>query len=477
MGTYKTMRSKSQGIPLNQQGADVAPAGKFRHGLALLLTALLVVSIWISPAAADVLPTDCTICHGTFVDVHGSVTHQATPGSGAVTLFPDNGHDDAGWTGPQPYFAVTVNCVTCHNTYLPEVHSNDCSVCHPSPYDTLSGCGQAGWGGGCQQGGCHTVFHADTFTAHEPFEDSYDPTNDCYRCHTSPSDYTVPQANCLNCHATPVTGYGSPPLTTSDAQGAYNGAAEINFMITESGNKVGIGRTFYKLDGADPVSNSKVVVSAGGSHDLEFWSVDQYGVSEVSHNTVYFTVTADTTPPTTTSNAQALYYQGANITLMATDDSATGVKNTYYTLNGGLAQTGTTVNVPATPGNFNYTLVFWSVDWSGNIETQHSVNFTVKSGNGTIKLVWWDSDTVPAHAPVSGEHATWQIRRGGPTGYLAASGSGVGGSGWNGINTYTVPVRPEQYYVYIFWETADDAGDQEEYVDIMTNGDSVTINY
>jgi len=472
-----TTRSTSQEITLKPLGFKKAAAGKLRHGLALLLTALLVVSIWISPATADALPTDCTLCHGTFVDVHGSVTHQATPGSGAVTLFPDNGHDDGGWFGPTPYFAVSVDCVTCHNTYLPEIHSNDCSVCHPSPYDTLSGCGQAGWGGGCQQGGCHSVFHANAFTAHAPFEDPYDSGNDCLRCHEA-STWDVVQANCLNCHATPVSGYGSPPVTTSNAQGSYDGAAEIVFTITEPGNKVGIGRTLYRLDGGEMVSGSKVVVSADGSHELEFWSVDQYGVSEASHNTVYFTVQEDSIPPVTTTTAKAqTYYQGALFTFTATDDSASGVKNTYYTLNGGLTQTGNTVTIPNTPGTFTYTLVYWSVDWSGNIEPQHSVTFTVVSGYGTITLVWWDSDTVPAHAPSGSDQATWQVRRGGPTGFLAASGSGTASSGWDGVDTITVPVRPEQYYVYILWDAIDDAGDQAEYVDIKTNGQGVTVHY
>jgi len=474
MGTDNTTRSKSQEIPFNEQGARETIPGKLRHGLASLLTALLVVSIWVSPSAAD-LPTDCIDCHGTFADVHGSVTHQATPGSGQVVLFPDDAHDDAGWTGTPPYFDVTVDCVTCHNTYLPEIHSNDCSTCHPSPYDTLSGCGSGSWGGGCQQGGCHSVFHADSSIAHLAFENAYDPDNDCTRCH-EPTTWDVLQENCLNCHATPGAGYANPPVTTSDAQGYYNGAAEINFSIKESGDKIGIGRTFYKLDGGEVASGSKVVVSAPGSHDLEFWSVDQYGINEVSTNTVYFTVEDDSTPPTTTSNALSTYYQGAVITLTATDESTLGVKNTYYTLNDGNTQVGTTVNIPATPGSFTYTLEFWSVDWSGNIETKHSVTFTVTSGTGTIRVVWWDCDVNPAHAPTSGDYAEWTVRRGGPTGTVIASGSGSGNSGWDGIEDITVQVSPAPYYVYVYWETVDDAGDivaPDNY--ILTDGQVIRV--
>ena len=431
-------------------------SGRLTVGLGLVLTALLVVSIWAAPSVADdALPTDCTLCHGDFAAVHGSVTHQATPGSGQVALFPDNAHDDAGWTGTKPYFAVTVDCVTCHNTYLPAIHSNDCSTCHPTPYDTLSGCTQGGWGGGCQQGGCHSVFHEDAFAAHAPFENAYDPNNDCTRCHDS-STWDVTQAKCLNCHATPVSGYTSLPLTTSDAQGSYNGPAQIHFSIKESGDKVGIGRTFYNLDGV-PGTGSEVVVATGGPHTLEFWSVDQYGVSETSHNTVYFTVTEDTTPPTTTSNVQALYYNGGVITLSPSDDSALGVKNTYYTLNGGLPQTGTTITLPTTSGDFNYTLVFWSVDWAGNIEAQNTASFEVRNGYRTLKMVWGQCDTNPSECPVSGDHVTYTIQ----SSSYSKTYTYSGGSGWTGIDTYSLPLRPVPYTITGTWDSVywGDGGD------------------
>ena len=65
-----------------------------------------------------------------------------------------------------------------------------------------------------------------------------------------------------------------------------------------------------------------MVASADGSHELEFWSVDQYGVSEASHTTVYFALQGDVIPPVTTTTARAqTYYQGALFTLAANDES------------------------------------------------------------------------------------------------------------------------------------------------------------
>ena len=124
----------------------------------------------------------------------------------------------------------------------------------------------------------------------------------------------------------------------------------------------------------------------------------------------------DTTPPTTTSNAQAHYEQGGTITLTATDESTQGVKESYYRLNDGPIQSGTTVVLPSTSGTIAYTLTFWSEDWAGNIETQNSVSFTVISGTGTIRLVWGDSDINPDHLPVDEDSASWKIYKGSWTG-------------------------------------------------------------
>jgi len=437
----------------------------------LFLVTLLFICMWAFPAIAEVSNV-CIECHGNFAEVHGNVNHTATPPSGTVTLFADNAHDDAGWTGSKPYFAVTVDCSTCHELYLPQIHSNLCSTCHPSPYNTLGT-----WNGGCQQGGCHAVIHEDALTAHLPFENAYDPDNDCTRCH-NPVSWDVVPSNCLNCHATPVTGYANPPVTTSNAQTSYDGTAQIDFSISQDG-KVGIGRTFYKLDGGTETAGSKVSVSDSGSHTLEFWSISQAGLTESPTNTVYFDIVSDTTPPVTTSNAQASYINGALITLNATDDSTLGVKATYYSLNGGPTQTGTSISIPATSGTVTYTLLFWSEDFSGNVETQNSVTFTVTSGDVTLHLVWFDCDIYPANAPAAADSASWTVRRGGWYGPVVASGSATG-AGWSGINDLIVPVSTTPYYVRIDWYWAEgDESDQTDFpnIDVSTPGQTIRLSY
>jgi len=436
---------------------------------ALSLSTLLVVGIWVAPSVAFETD-DCCVCHVSLEAVHGNWDHTAAPSPGTVILFSDTGHDDGGWVGDKPYFDALVACNTCHNSNLPAVHGNDCDTCHPTPYNTLGT-----WGRGCQQGGCHSFYHQDSIKAHLSFENPYDPENDCYRCHDT--SFNVPQANCLNCHASYVPGDVTPPVTTSNAQDVYVGPARIDFSITDNG-KVGLGRTFYRLDGDSPTAAGKSLsVTAPGPHQLEFWSLDQSSKTESAPNNVFFTIEADTTSPTTTSNAQATYNQGAVITLTATDEGTMGVKRTYYRLNDGPIQSGTSVVIPAASGTTAYTLTFWSEDWAGNVETHNSVNFTVTSSTTTIRLVWGDSDTNPAHLPTGDDSAAWTVRRDGWTGPVVATGSGASPN-WDGVDDITVQASPTSYFVIIEWYWQGEE-DQTVFpnVSVTTPGQVVRLSY
>ncbi|MBI5441502.1 MAG: hypothetical protein HY900_09880 [Deltaproteobacteria bacterium] len=452
--------------------------GKIREvssALLAVLTALLLVALWgASPVAAQECPENpCIGCHGDVETVHGNFNHGAAPSPGPVTLFADDGHDDAGWVGSKPYFAVTVACTTCHNTDLPTIHGGDCATCHPSPYNTLGI-----WGRGCQQGGCHVSYHTRSITSHLPFEDAYDPANDCSRCHGS--NWVVTQSNCLNCHAAPLPGDVTPPVTTTDVLGGYVGPALIDFKITDSG-KVGLGRTFYRLDGTTVKAAGKdLFVSTPGSHTLEYWSKDQFGNTEASH-TVIFSITQDTTPPTTTSNAQTTYAQTAEITLTATDASTLGVKKTYYRINTGPIYAGTKVVIPATNETVVYTLYYWSEDWSGNVELMQSVRFSVTNGSapGTIRLIWGDSDTSGSPCPDDpGAAAAWTIRRGDSNGPVVASGFSEC-PGWSGVNDVSVIAGPTPYQVVIDWWSDLYGYDQSAFpgVSVPTAGVVVPLHY
>jgi len=398
----------------------------------------------------------CSECHDWVIGNHDEVPHTATPPAGVVRIWDEGGHDSA-MVGPGE---VNVVCSGCHTTNLKAAHAQYCSNCHTSPVDTLGT-----WNGGCQQGGCHVTYHEYSNEVHYAF----DGNDDCLLCHDNYS-WDVTQTQCYNCHATPSIG---PPVTTSNAKAAYNGAALIHLSVTVGG-KVGIAFTFYRLDGGDVKVGSNIVITQQGDHTLEFWSVDQSGRVETPHHTVNLNVTEDTTPPVTTSNVQPQFWQTAWITLSATDESEEGVQATYYRLDGGSPQTYTgTFLVPGITGTVDHTLEYWSVDWSGNEETHHVKEFSITAGTATLRLVWGDSDTTGSPCSIdSNSSVEWEINR---SGYSSMGGSSCY---WSGVNDIVVYVNPNPYYVDIFWETTND-GDLEEYPNVYatTPGEVIIIRY
>ncbi|UVI32000.1 discoidin domain-containing protein [Paenibacillus spongiae] len=82
----------------------------------------------------------------------------------------------------------------------------------------------------------------------------------------------------------------------------------------------------------------------------------------------------DQQPPTTTDNAPSGWVnQDTTVTLSASDNES-GVATTYYKVNDGAEQTGTSV-VLSEEGV--HKLVYWSVDKAGNVEQAHTVTFSI----------------------------------------------------------------------------------------------------
>ena len=391
-------------------------------------------------AAGNPAPNECITCHGSDVSEAHSLLHVASPGSDYVVLWVAGSHDDALVGDGKAYVA----CQNCHNTQaIGVLHVNQCSLCHPSPVDTLNNA----YAGGCQQGGCHTTYHARATDGHSTVSDQ------CNKCHTNVDMSLVTADACANCHATFDAADTTPPVTTSDAQSSYTGAALIHFTRRQLG-MVDVGFTFYQLDGGATQRGLDALVTSTGTHTLTFWSVDQVGNVESPANTATFTIAEDTVAPTTTSNAHATYYSPANITFTATDNGSVA-PTTYYTINGGPTQSGTSVYIPLQPGTFNYTLQFWSEDWSGNVEAMHTVNFTVIGGTGTLRLVWGSSDVNGSPCDLDPEaKANWTVQNGiVPVTSGAASCSDPGG--WSGVNDIAVQVSGTPYSVTVNWWNSD----------------------
>jgi len=310
------------------------------------------------PADAD---AECTSCHPEGAQPHGyePAPHIAAPAPGNVRVF-----DNHEGMGPM---SVAGACETCHNVELGPVHANICKSCHPTPRDSFDV-----YGKDCVQGGCHVAYHASGF------DHAQVASGNCDACHDE-TEYALYVDPCVGCHAHPDPGDVTPPSTTADVPSSVVGIAYVDFSMTDGG-KVGIGRTFRRLDGAYPTIGDAMQLPGSGNHTLEYWSVDQYGNEEMPHHTASFTVVPDTTPPATTSNVKPEYLGPANIALSATDASTMGVKGTYYVLDGGSVQEGTSLSVPQPPsGSATHTIEYWSDDHNGNVEQRHVVTFVVSN--------------------------------------------------------------------------------------------------
>ena len=127
---------------------------------------------------------------------------------------------------------------------------------------------------------------------------------------------------------------------------------------------------------AQPSPAAGVVLTGVASIDTAHaWAVGSDGAGYGTILTYSEAATADTTPPKTTSNAVTYYANSATIRLTASDNSGgSGIAHTYYRLNGAAQVASSTVRVSKAG---TYSLVYSSVDASGNVEAAHTVRFTV----------------------------------------------------------------------------------------------------
>jgi len=150
----------------------------------------------------------------------------------------------------------------------------------------------------------------------------------------------------------------------------------------------GVSNLFYRIDTStvvtlegkeNPPASYDIYYSVDGTHTVEYWSVDASGNVEAPHHTATFVL--DTAFPKTKCSARSgqTYWATQTFNLTATD-VGTGVKATYYALDGGVPVRGTTVYVPAPMDGYSrpHVIQYWSVDVAGNVEAVNTVAFTSK---------------------------------------------------------------------------------------------------
>ncbi|HLL73412.1 MAG TPA: PQQ-binding-like beta-propeller repeat protein [Pyrinomonadaceae bacterium] len=158
----------------------------------------------------------------------------------------------------------------------------------------------------------------------------------------------------------------------ASANGWYQDTAQVT--LNASDNSSGVADSFYTIDGgATQTYAAPFNISGGGSHTVNYWSVDALGNTEAQRS---LTVNIDTSAPNTslattgTAGTNGWYRSWVQISLTPLDNQS-GVASTYYSVDGGAAQAYTgsfTVS-----GNAQHNVSFWSVDKVGNTEAARSV--------------------------------------------------------------------------------------------------------
>jgi hypothetical protein len=172
-------------------------------------------------------------------------------------------------------------------------------------------------------------------------------------------------------HAADVT----PPTTTASApQGWVNGNATVALSATDA--VTAVTATYYKIDGGAQQTGTAAVVSAEGTHTVSYWSVDAAGNVEQPHSvSVKIDKTAPATAATTTPAAPASGWYLADVAInLAPTDAASGVAATWYTVDGGAPQSGTSLALSAKGA---HTLAYWSLDAAGNVEAARTLSVNI----------------------------------------------------------------------------------------------------
>ncbi|MEW1954389.1 PxKF domain-containing protein [Terrabacter sp. NPDC080008] len=153
--------------------------------------------------------------------------------------------------------------------------------------------------------------------------------------------------------------------TTDPVNGWYNGDVTVAWTATDG------------LSGTSNPANS-TITGEGQGLTASATATDKAGNST---NAQSAPVKIDRTAPVTAVSAPPAWNKSDVTLTLVASDALSGVGKTYYKLDGGTQQTGTSIPVTA---EGNHTLEFWSVDNAGNVEKSHTVSFGIDKTSPTI---------------------------------------------------------------------------------------------
>jgi len=167
----------------------------------------------------------------------------------------------------------------------------------------------------------------------------------------------------------------APTTTASPAGGTYTSARSVTLICADTSS--GCAATYYTTDGTMPTVGSSVYtgpITISANTTLRFFSRDNAGNSGAVQTQVYV---IDALPPTTTASPAGGAYAAAQIVTLACADSNTGCLATYYTTNGTIPTTLSSVYSGPITISVNTALRFFSRDAAGNNEVVQTQTYMI----------------------------------------------------------------------------------------------------
>ncbi len=172
-------------------------------------------------------------------------------------------------------------------------------------------------------------------------------------------------------------------LTSVELLARQDQVARARYIVFQGSNDGTNWTEITNAAGAVQDWQTFAVSSAVPHRYIRIWNVTAWcgNMAEVRlHGSLHG---ADTTAPETVTDAPAgPVNKDTTVTLSATDVGS-GVQATYYTVDGGTRQSGKSV-LFSTEGS--HALVYWSVDWAGNVEQSHSLTVKVAPTDVTASV-------------------------------------------------------------------------------------------
>ncbi|MCI2252998.1 hypothetical protein L2D08_01320 [Domibacillus sp. PGB-M46] len=160
------------------------------------------------------------------------------------------------------------------------------------------------------------------------------------------------------------------PVTKAEAPAEWS-KENATVKLAAADEASGIARTFYSINSSDYTEGTTVTVEKEGVHSISYFSVDKAGNKEEAKT---IEVKVDQTAPITKAEAPADWSK-ENVTVkLAASDEASGVAQTFYSINGADYTEGTSFTVEKEGLN---KVSFYSVDKAGNKEAAQTVEVKV----------------------------------------------------------------------------------------------------